>query len=139
MNKVPFEQAVHDAVRQNPRYSADAYHFLRDALDVTIKTMQKGRKDAINHVSGPELCEGVREYALQQFGPMVPTSVTTDPSVVPLRELVYLPKGVVDPHGVPESAPRVGRLPEQVLETLPKATAAGSSDSAAGSNAQEQV
>lgn len=73
MNKVPFEQAVHDAVRQNPRYSADAYHFLRDALDVTIKTMQKGRKDAINHVSGPELCEGVREYALQQFGPMVPT------------------------------------------------------------------
>ncbi|MDI9405510.1 MAG: NAD(P)H-quinone oxidoreductase subunit I [Chitinophagaceae bacterium] len=69
----------------------------------------------------------------------LPTSVTTDPSVVPLRELVYLPKGVMDPHGVPESAPRVGRLPEQVLETLPKATAAGSSDSAASPNAQEQV
>ena len=73
MSKVPFEQAVADAVRQDPRYEPDAYHFLRDALDVTIKTMQQGRKDAINHVSGPELCEGVREYALQQFGPMVPT------------------------------------------------------------------
>jgi uncharacterized repeat protein (TIGR04138 family) len=77
MSKVPFEQAVTDAVRHNPRYSADAYHFLRDALDMTIKTMQKGRKDAINHVSGAELCEGVREYALQQFGPMVPTIFET--------------------------------------------------------------
>lgn len=73
MSKVPFEQAVQDAVRHDPRYAADAYIFLRDALDVTIKTLQQGRTDAINHVSGPELCEGVREYALQQFGPMVPT------------------------------------------------------------------
>lgn len=73
MSKVPFEQAAAEAARQDPRYAADAYHFLRDALDVTIKTMQKGRKDAVNHVSGAELCEGVREYALQQFGPMVPT------------------------------------------------------------------
>ena len=60
MSKVPFDKAVSDAVRQNPRYAADAYHFLRDALDMTIKTMQAGRKDAISHVSGPELCQGVR-------------------------------------------------------------------------------
>jgi NAD(P)H-quinone oxidoreductase subunit I len=49
----------------------------------------------------------------------LPTSVTDDPAVRPMRELVYLPKGVVDPHGVPADEPRVGRLPEQVLETLP--------------------
>ena len=73
MSKVPFEQAVIDAVKHDPRYAPDAYHFLRDALDTTMKAMQKGRKVAINHVSGAELCEGVREYALQQFGPMVPT------------------------------------------------------------------
>lgn len=73
MSKVPFEQAVNDAVKHDPRYAPDAYHFLRDALDVTIKTMQQGRKSAVEHVSGPELCEGVRTYALQQFGPMVPT------------------------------------------------------------------
>ena len=77
MSKVPFDKAVSDAVRQNPRYAADAYHFLRDALDMTIKTMQAGRKEAISHVSGPELCQGVREYALQQFGPMVPTIFET--------------------------------------------------------------
>jgi len=50
----------------------------------------------------------------------LPTSVTSDPAVVPLRELVYLPKGVIDPHDVPATMPRVGRLPEQVLETLPR-------------------
>jgi NAD(P)H-quinone oxidoreductase subunit I len=50
----------------------------------------------------------------------LPTSVTTDPSVVPLRELAYLPKGEMDPHGVDPSRPRAGQLPEQVLETLPK-------------------
>ena len=73
MSKIPFEQAIHDAVKYDPRFAPDAYHFLRDALDVTMKVMQKGRPDAINHVSGPELCDGVREYAIQQFGPMVPT------------------------------------------------------------------
>ncbi len=54
----------------------------------------------------------------------LPTSVTSDPAVVPLRELVYLPKGVMDPHDLPTTTPRVGRLPEQVLETLPKAATA---------------
>jgi NAD(P)H-quinone oxidoreductase subunit I len=54
----------------------------------------------------------------------LPTSVTSDPAVVPLRELVYLPKGVMDPHDLPATTPRVGRLPEQVLETLPKAATA---------------
>ena len=73
MSKVPFEQAAADAVQRDQRYPVDAYHFLRDALEVTMKTIQKGRKDALHHVSGAELCGGVREYALQQFGPMVPT------------------------------------------------------------------
>ena len=73
MNKVPFEQAIATTLRADPRYAADAYLFLRDALDVTIKVLQRGRTEAINHVSGPELCKGIREYALKQFGPMVPT------------------------------------------------------------------
>lgn len=77
MSKVPFEQAVIKAALQDPRYAADAYLFLRDALDVTIKTMQQGRSEAVNHISGAELCEGLRDYALQQFGPMVPTIFET--------------------------------------------------------------
>jgi len=52
----------------------------------------------------------------------LPTSVTSDPAVVALKELVYLPKGVMDPHGVDPSAPRAGKLPEEVLATLAQAT-----------------
>ena len=48
----------------------------------------------------------------------LPTNVTTDPSVRPLRELTYLPKGEMDPHNVKPSDPRVGKLPNEVLEWL---------------------
>jgi len=48
----------------------------------------------------------------------LPTSVTSDPSVRAMRELAYLPKGEMDPHEVPDSDPRVGKLPEQVLEEI---------------------
>ena len=61
----------------------------------------------------------------------LPTSVTSDPAVLPLRELVYLPKGAIDPHDVPDTAPRAGRLPEQVVATLPKAAPAPSAAAAA--------
>jgi len=45
----------------------------------------------------------------------LPTSVTTDPSVQPLRELAYLPKGEMDPHNVPAERLRAGKLPSEVL------------------------
>ena len=55
----------------------------------------------------------------------LPTSVTSDPAVFALRELAYLPKGAMDPHGLPADAPRAGQLPEQVLAAMP--VSAGSS------------
>ena len=48
----------------------------------------------------------------------LPTSVTTDPAVIPLRELAYLPKGEIDPHGVAADSPRAGKLPSEVLASL---------------------
>ncbi len=62
----------------------------------------------------------------------LPTSVTSDPAVFALRELAYLPKGEMDPHDVPATAPRAGKLPEQVLDTLPKAAAAAESTADSG-------
>ncbi|MEM1427571.1 MAG: NAD(P)H-quinone oxidoreductase subunit I, partial [Cyanobacteria bacterium P01_H01_bin.130] len=38
----------------------------------------------------------------------LPYKVTDDPMVTPLRELAYLPKGEMDPHGVPDDARRAG-------------------------------
>ncbi|SRR5579883_96095 len=45
----------------------------------------------------------------------VPYKVTQDPMVQPLRELVYLPKGVLNPHGLPPDARRPGQLPDEIL------------------------
>jgi NAD(P)H-quinone oxidoreductase subunit I len=59
----------------------------------------------------------------------LPTSVTTDPSVFPLRELAYLPKGEVEPHGVPATSPRAGKLPSQILAETTAANATSPAES----------
>jgi len=48
----------------------------------------------------------------------LPTNVTSDPTVKSLKELTYLPKGVMDPHEVSDSDPRVGKLPEEVFDWM---------------------
>lgn len=50
----------------------------------------------------------------------LPYKVTQDPMVTPLRELVYLPKGVMNPHGLPPTDGRRGRLAEEILEPMKK-------------------
>lgn len=44
--------------------------------------------------------------------------MNADPMVTPLRELVYLPKGVLDPHDLPANSRRPGKLPEEILEEM---------------------
>jgi len=46
----------------------------------------------------------------------MPTKVTEDPMVTPIRELGYLPKGVMEGHEVPHTAKRAGKRPEEILE-----------------------
>ena len=45
----------------------------------------------------------------------LPYKVTDDPMVTALREFVYLPKGVMDPHDLPKNAQRAGQRPEEIL------------------------
>ena len=51
----------------------------------------------------------------------LPYKVTEDPMVTPLREMAYLPKGVMDPHDLPTGSQRAGRHPEDILEELDSA------------------
>ena len=46
----------------------------------------------------------------------LPYKVMDDPMVTPLRELAYLPKGVLDPHDVPHTNRRAGNRPEEIIE-----------------------
>ena len=71
MQKIGFAEALDSIVATDPRYQREAYIFLRDALDFTTKQQKKIKGAAVRHVAGPELLEGVRQYALKEFGPMV--------------------------------------------------------------------
>jgi uncharacterized repeat protein (TIGR04138 family) len=70
---IDFEEAVRLIVREDPRFDAAAYLFIRDALDHTVRALRKQTPASPrqgNHVSGRELMEGVRDFALQQYGPL---------------------------------------------------------------------
>ena len=55
------------------RHSGKAEDFLRESLDFTQKLVSKENRGQVRHVSGQELLEGIRQFALQQFGPMAIT------------------------------------------------------------------
>ncbi len=73
MQKIGFAEALDSIVASDPRYQREAYVFLRDALDFTTKQQKKIKGATVRHVAGPELLDGVRQYALKEFGPMVIT------------------------------------------------------------------
>src|SRR5438445_12318889 len=73
MQRIGFAEALDSIVASDPRYQREAYVFLRDSLDFTTKQQKKAKGATVRHVSGPELLEGVRRYALKEFGPMVVT------------------------------------------------------------------
>jgi uncharacterized repeat protein (TIGR04138 family) len=74
MQAASFEEAIDQIAAQDRRYHREAYCFLREALNHTQKmTGKQPKKNEIRHVSGQELLNGIREYALQQFGPMTLT------------------------------------------------------------------
>src|SRR5438552_3755624 len=73
MQKIGFAEALDSIVAGDSRYSREAYAFLRDALDFTTKQQKKIKGTTVRHVAGPELLDGVRQYALKEFGPLVIT------------------------------------------------------------------
>ena len=75
MNPDPFSDTVDAIIARDARFERDAYFFIRDALEFTTKQQRKkaGAPAPECHVSGQQLLEGVRRYALLQYGPMVPT------------------------------------------------------------------
>ena len=73
MQEVTFEESLVRIQAKDPRYHREAYLFVREALDHTQKTIGKDARGRIRHVTGQELLSGIREFALQQFGPMAKT------------------------------------------------------------------
>lgn len=63
-----FYEVVDQICLTDPRYKPDSYEFVLQALNFTQKEFKKE-----GHVSGKELLEGIRQFALKQYGPMAKT------------------------------------------------------------------
>src|SRR5438045_371661 len=73
MHATEFEEVVDRLVDQDPRYRREAYLFLREALEHTQKSLLKARELQMCHITGKQLIEGIRQYAITQYGPMAKT------------------------------------------------------------------
>ncbi len=70
MNQSPlFAEEVLERLRErNPRFHETSYLFVLSALHHVLE-----REGEARHISGRELAEGVRDLALERFGPMART------------------------------------------------------------------
>ncbi|MGH7574757.1 MAG: Minf_1886 family protein [Longimicrobiales bacterium] len=69
MNGIIIDDQVLDRLRErNPRFHEAAYLFVLSALHHVIQRLPEPR-----HISGRELAEGVRDLAIERFGPMART------------------------------------------------------------------
>jgi uncharacterized repeat protein (TIGR04138 family) len=73
MQEINFDETVDLIIAKDTRFAGDAYTFVREALDFTQKLAGTETRGAVRHVSGQELLDGIRQFALQQFGPMAAT------------------------------------------------------------------
>jgi len=73
MHETDFTETVRQICAAGCPYDRQAFHFIREALDFTSRTLEKPHDGPSHHVSGRELTDGIRRYALQEFGPMAAT------------------------------------------------------------------
>jgi len=57
--------ALLKVLNKDKRYDPESYSFVMASLDFTTRRMKRR-----GHVSGMELLEGIKDHALEQFGPM---------------------------------------------------------------------
>lgn len=68
-------------VVESTRYTLDAFLFVQRGLDFTVRRIH-GDPDELDesvnrHVSGQDLCHGLRDYAIDQYGLMARTVLKT--------------------------------------------------------------
>jgi len=73
MHEENFDEAIELIRLKDPRYRREAYQFVRESLDHTQKMISRENHGKLRHVTGQELLGGIRDFALNQFGPMAIT------------------------------------------------------------------
>ena len=76
MQDLEFDEIVSLICKEDARFDKKAYEFVRQGLDHTVKELRKketAKAERSRHVSGPELLQGIRVFALDQYGPLAKT------------------------------------------------------------------
>ena len=72
--KDPAKAKVRPPMLEYGAYPPEAYDFVQQGLSFTVQQIHKGLKPrASRHVSGQQLCEGIRQFALNQYGMLAAT------------------------------------------------------------------
>ncbi len=80
MQDLEFSEIVGLICKEDTRFDRKAYTFVRQALDHTVKELKRRtpeRTGKSQHVTGAELLQGIRVYALDQYGPLTKTVLNT--------------------------------------------------------------
>ena len=74
MQPFDYNEILDQILEKDDRYHRDAYYFIREGLDYTQHKLAKeaGGKEP-RHISGQELTNGLRQYAIDNYGPMTNT------------------------------------------------------------------
>src|SRR5690349_19648804 len=67
-------KSIEQIVDDGDYFSADAYRFVEEGLSFTVQRIHRERTPAQGrHISGQQLCEGLRDYAIGRWGMMART------------------------------------------------------------------
>lgn len=69
-----FQEVIQQFLLEDPRYGMDAYFFVHEGFEYTMRRRREEAEDkggnAPANLSAEELSAGLRDYALDEFGPM---------------------------------------------------------------------
>ena len=68
MSGLTLEAKIEELARRDREYATEAYHFVFEALDYVSEQPVSLR--ATHHITVQELLKGIRQLALEQFGPL---------------------------------------------------------------------
>lgn len=68
------DEVLRQICKEDPRFDKNAYLFLNRALEYTVKHLKREAfAGEARHVSGRELLDGIRRFALEEYGPLART------------------------------------------------------------------
>ncbi len=69
MKDEQFITTVEKIITNDPRFSHEAYEFISDAVIFTTRKLKKNGRTK-RHISGKELLEGIKDFAISEYGPL---------------------------------------------------------------------